>query len=242
MLHATNIHKAFGENKVLKGIDIEIKPGTITCLVGPSGTGKTTLLRALSVLDLPDQGTVTIDGESHSFPLKEGEVITPPYPQLTVVFQSLFLWPHLTLRENIMLPAGNIARDDIHADLDELITFFEMEHFIDNYPNQASLGQRQRVALARALMLNPKYILMDEITSSLDVEQIHKILTKLEMLKEKGIGIFLITHLLNFAKRAADNICFIDDGKIIESGPPSILQKPKTDRLKQFVSVVEAAS
>lgn len=243
MLVTKNISKSFGAAHVLKGVDLEIAPGQITCLIGPSGTGKTTLLRALSLLDPPTAGSVIIEEETFKFPLPEGVILKPPWPRLTVVFQQLFLWPHLTLKENILLPARNIKNAARCAqDLDKLVELFGMGHFIDRYPNQASLGQRQRVALARALMLEPTYILMDEITSSLDVEQIAKILPHLQELKKEGIGIFLITHLLGFARRAADQIAFMDDGKIVETGGPEIIDKPKSERLKQFVSTVKAAS
>ena len=244
MLAGTNIHKAFEDTPVLEGVDVSIKPGTITCLVGPSGAGKTTLLRALAFLDLPDRGELIIKEHHYTFPLSyPASDITPPWPDVTVVFQSLFLWPHLTLRENILLPARNRHKpDEIDDALTELIDHFDMAHFIDNYPNQTSLGQRQRVALARAVMVKPRIILMDEITSSLDVEQVYKILTTLESLRGQGIGMMVITHLLNFARRTADQILFISDGKIVESGTPQILDKPATNRLQQFVSVVEAAS
>ncbi len=244
MLTATNIHKSFDENHILKGVDISITPGSITCVIGPSGTGKTTLLRALALLDHSDQGQVEIDGASYNFPLADKSLLGTPWPDMTVVFQSLFLWPHLTLRENILLPARN-RWDDVeamNAELEDLVSSFEMEHFIDQYPNQASLGQRQRIAIARAIMVKPKYILMDEITSSLDIEQVYKILTRLEALKERNIGIFLITHQIGFAKRAADYVVFMDDGTIAESGEASILSAPKTKRLQNFLSMIEMAS
>ncbi|MBL8640666.1 MAG: amino acid ABC transporter ATP-binding protein [Alphaproteobacteria bacterium] len=234
MLSARNIYKSFDGRKILDGVDIDIAPGQISCIIGPSGTGKTTLLRALCMLDLPDEGSISLDGT----------VLGPqdtPWPRVTAVFQSLFLWPHLTLRENIMLPARN-HNPDAAKDIEGLINLFEMGHFIDNYPNQSSVGQRQRVALARALILNPKYVLLDEITSALDVEQSARILTKLTHLKERGIGIFLITHHLGFAKRAADQIIFMSDGKVTEKGAPSILETPQTPRLREFLSLAEIAA
>lgn len=231
MLSARNLHKSYGNRSILNGVDIDIAAGQITCVIGPSGTGKTTLLRLLSQLEAQDSGNILVDGEKN----------LSPWPKVTTVFQSLFLWPHLTLRENIMLPARN-HNSNADKDIEGLIKLFEMNHFIDNYPNQSSVGQRQRVALARALILNPKYVLLDEITSALDVEQTAKILTKLTHLKERGIGVFLITHHLGFAKHAADNIIFMSDGKVTEQGSPKILDTPKTERLREFLSLAELAA
>jgi ABC-type polar amino acid transport system ATPase subunit len=242
MITAKNITKSFEGRTILDGIDLDIPQGKITCLIGPSGSGKTTLLRSIALLEAPDSGSVDVDGKVYNFPTPNNVVENPPWPEMTVVFQSLFLWPHLTLRQNIMLPAKRAGLPNVHERLAELIVFFEMEHFIDRYPNEASRGQQQRVALARALMLQPKYILLDEITSALDVEQVAKVLEELQKLRDAGIGIFIITHLLGFARRASDQILFLNDGKIEESGGPEILVSPKTERLKNFVQLIEAAS
>jgi ABC-type polar amino acid transport system ATPase subunit len=242
MLSAHNLSFSYSNKPVLKNIDIHIAPGGITVLIGPSGCGKTTLLRCLALLEPPQTGTIAVDDETFTYPWPAGKIFTPPWPKLTTVFQQLFLWPHLTLRENILLPVRRRNMPNMHEELDALIESFDMRAFIDNYPNEASLGQRQRVALARALMLQPRYLLLDEITSALDVEQIAKILSYLKNLRGKDIGIFIITHLLGFARHAADRVYFMADGTIAESGSSDILRNPQTERLGQFLSVIAAAS
>ncbi len=242
MLEARNLNFSYGDKPILKNVSLQVPPGGITVLIGPSGTGKTTLLRCLALLEPPQSGSISIDHETFTYPWPAGKAFTPPWPKLTTVFQQLFLWPHMTLRENILLPVRRRKGGDIHGELNALIEAFDMKDFIDSYPNEASLGQRQRVALARALMLEPRYLLLDEITSALDVEQIAKILTYLKGLRGKNIGIFIITHLLGFAKHAADQVVFMANGEVAESGSPDILKNPQTERLYQFLSVIAAAS
>ncbi len=244
MLDVRNLDFGYNGSTLLNDINLSIKPGEITVLIGPSGAGKTTLLRCLAKLEKPKRGTIVIDDDVYSYPWPPEKPFLPPWPKLTAVFQQLFLWPHLTLHENIMLPVRlhNGDAKDRHDQFDEIVEAFDMKEFINRYPNEASLGQRQRVALARALMLKPHYLLLDEITSALDVEQITKILGYLKQLRGKDIGIFLITHLLGFARHAADQVLFMDDGRIAEQGGPDILKNPQTERLAQFLSVIAAAS
>lgn len=242
MLKASNVTKSYGGAKILKGIDLTIEPGKITVLIGPSGSGKTTLLKIFALLETPDSGLVTVDEQTYSFPLGKGQQIKAPWPKVTVVFQQLFLWPHLTLLQNMTLPLYARGEDDDSPRVHELIELFDMKDFIYRYPNQASLGQRQRAALVRALLLEPQYILLDEITSSLDVEQTAIILSKLKELRDKGIGILTITHLLQFAQEAADQVVFMDAGEILEEGGPELLVNPEHERIRKFMSVVKAAS
>jgi ABC-type polar amino acid transport system ATPase subunit len=242
MLEARNLNFSYGDKQVLKNINLQVAAGGITVLIGPSGTGKTTLLRCLSFLEQPQSGQIDIDDRVFKYPWQQGLPFDPPWPKLTTVFQQLFLWPHMTLRENILLPVRRRCTSDTNDELDALIESFDMKEFIDNYPNEASLGQRQRGALARALMLGPRYLLLDEITSALDVEQIAKILAYLKSLRGKNIAIFIITHLLGFARHAADQVVFMDNGEIVESGGSGILKAPQTERLFQFLSVIAAAS
>ncbi len=240
-LQARDLSFAYDDGvPVFSAIDLAIRPGEISVLIGPSGTGKTTLLRCLALLDPPASGTICVDDQSFSFPLAADTPFVPPWPLVTTVFQQLFLWPHLTLRENILLPVR--LRGGAMDGLAEMIEAFDMASFIDRYPNEVSLGQRQRAALARAVLLQPRYLLLDEITSALDVEQVANILAYLKALRNKGIGIFLITHLLGFARHTADQVLFMAGGEIVERGGPDILKNPTSERLFQFLSVVAAAS
>ena len=239
MLEGTKLSKHFGSHCVLDAADVAVQPGKITAVIGPSGSGKTTLLRALSLLDAPDAGTVAIDDRKYEFP-QASALTLRPWPQVTVVFQQHFLWPHLTVRENILLPVRR--RADTEEDLALLCRALQIRPFLERYPNEVSLGERQRAAIARAVMLRPRYLLMDEITSALDVEQISAILRFLPLLKERGVGIMLITHHLQFAAKMADQVIMLDRGVVVDCGSARILSSPSSPRLRAFLSEIALAA
>ncbi len=239
MIHARQLTKSRAGKLVLDRVDLTLTPGKVTAIIGPSGGGKTTLLRAVSLLDPPESGTLAVDDIAYRFPLDPEAPFVKPWPRVTAVFQQLFLWPHLTLRENIMLPLRCLKRADAKDTVEPLVERFGMTGFVDRYPNEVSGGQQQRAALARALALNPEYLLLDEITSALDVEQSAILLTHLLELRGTGIGILLISHHLHFLQRAADEIVFLDEGRIVETGGPEMLTKPNTERVARFVEAAE---
>ncbi len=241
MLAAVQISKTFSGAAALKNVSVQIAPGELTVVLGPSGSGKTTLLRCISLLETPDSGSVEIDGRMFA-QLSAPETWREIYPRVGVVFQNLSLWPHLTLRQNILLPLtlrGGGTSDPYAA---QLIETFGMRGFIDRLPRQVSGGEKQRAAIVRALVLRPSYLLLDEITSALDVEQIVVLLRELERLKGDGVGILLITHLLGFARRAADRFIFLDEGQIAEQGTAEQLTTPRSPRLRSFIDHLVQAS
>ena len=234
MLRAINITKQINGREILKDISLSLESGEIISVIGPSGAGKTTLLRAISLVDSPNSGSLTIGEDNYNFPMQKTEKVKLPYPNLTVVFQQLFIWPHLTIRENISLPLkGNTDQKYF----DEVVGLFQMNDFLDRYPNEVSIGQRQRAALVRALLLKPKYLLLDEVTSALDIEQSHLILGHLKQIAEKGVGIIFVSHALHFASKISSKVIFLDNGKVVEEGTGDILTNPKTERLKKFINM-----
>jgi arginine transport system ATP-binding protein len=239
LITAKNINKSYGDFHVLKDINITLKQGEITVLFGPSGGGKTTLLRNLSLLDLPDSGELQIFEQQYCFPYKKISELKLPYPSLTVVFQQLFLWPHLNNKKNILL-----ALDKNSAEFKDSIDYFnylvkelQMENYIDKFPNESSLGQKQRVAIARALVLKPKFILFDEITASLDILQIRNIVEILLKLKSEYIGLMFITHNIELAKKIGDKLIFMNNGEIVETGKVDMLKYTESETLKQFLAL-----
>jgi len=186
------------------------------------------------LVDFPDSGLLEIGENKYQFPVKNNKKIHYPYPNLTVVFQQFFIWPHLTIKENITLALrGNI--DSKH--FDEIAGLFQMKSFLDRYPNQVSLGERQRAVLARALLLKPEYLLLDEVTSALDLEQSHLILSHLKQIADRGVGIVFVSHALHLASKISSKVIFLDAGKVVEEGSGEILTNPKTERLQKFISI-----
>lgn len=237
MLIGSALSKSFGHTKVLDRLSITVEPGRITALLGRTGVGKTTLLRALAMIDPPNSGAVGVDEVVFQFP-REATTIVGPWPSVTVVFQDLFLWPHLTNRNNILHPLKLNKFGDAVDRLDVLAGELDLVDFLDRYPNEVSRGQRQAVAIARALALRPKYILLDEVTASLDIGRAARLADTLRLRANQGMGVMIITHQLAFARTSADRIAFMHDGAIVEEGPSSLLDFPGTESLRAFVSLI----
>lgn len=241
MLEGVDIFKSYGAAEILHGVNVQIHPGTITTIIGPSGSGKSTLLRSLALLDPPTAGAVVLDGKRIAFPRQEPIPTEEVWPRLTVVFQQLFLWPHLTIRQNALLPLRSRGITDAERRVATVIQDFGIASFADRFPNEVSLGQRQLGAIARAFALEPHYLLLDEITSALDVEYVAMILEKLKQLRDRGVALLLISHLIDFARKSADQIVFLDGGSVVEQGTPEILNRPQSKRLERFLGLVLGA-
>ena len=239
MLVAENITKSYSGRQALADISLSVKRGDIVAIIGPSGGGKSTLLRALALLDPPDAGRVAVDDLTYQFPTQSVHSPPSPWPRVTLVFQQLFLWPHLTIRQNLELPLRRLDRTTSRARVEQAVGRLGLDEFLDRHPNEVSIGQRQKAAIARATVLNPSYLLLDEITSALDVENIKTVLDHLLELARAGTGILLVTHLIGFAKSATNQVLFVEDGRIVERGSSDVLGDPKSKRLAGFLSLID---
>jgi ABC-type polar amino acid transport system ATPase subunit len=237
MLKGIDIDKQLGTTNILRGASVAIEGGTVTALIGPSGAGKSTLLRALSLVDPPTKGIVQIDDIEYRFPEHNHPLPSTVWPDVTVVFQQLFLWPHLSLRQNIYLPLRKRNKGNGQKFAVDLLRLFELESCLDRFPYEVSIGQRQRAAIVRAMALEPKYLLMDEITSALDVEQVRRLAECIRLVKATGCGIVVVTHLLGFARTVAERVVFMEQGEIIESGVIGLLDNPNHKRVREFLSL-----
>jgi len=235
MLKGTNIQKIINGAQILKDINLTIQPSKISCLIGPSGGGKSTVLSCLSLLTNPTEGLVSVDGQDFTFPNGKSSYKSFPYPNVTVVFQGLFLFPHLTNEANILLPLKE--RNKISSNYDTLIDQLKIREVLKKFPNECSGGEKQRVALARQILLEPKYLLLDEVTSALDLETVNTVANILIDLKNNGTGILLVTHMINLAKTISDDFYFLDKGVMIESGDIAQLKTPETERLSKFLQI-----
>jgi cystine transport system ATP-binding protein len=239
-VEATGVEKAFGDNKVLKGVSFKVAKGTATAIIGPSGSGKTTLLRTLNALDRADAGVIRVDDVEIDFS-------TPtPKPEVRrfqsrsgFVFQGHNLFPHKTVLENVIegpVIVQKRPRDEVVAEALELLEQVGLEAKKDQYPFQLSGGQQQRVGIARALALKPKLVLFDEPTSALDPELVGEVLAVIKDLAVEGWTLVIVTHEIQFARQVSNQVLFTDQGVILEQGPPDeVIGDPKEERTRQFL-------
>ena len=235
-LSLRGVVKQFGENTVCDGIDLDVEEGQMVCLIGASGAGKSTLLRCINLLEAVEDGEIFLDGEDIAEPGLNPQGVRA---RIGMVFQSFNLFPHMTALENAMLAPRRVhgrSKADLVGEVEELFKRFGLADRMHNYPDQLSGGQQQRVAIIRALAMRPEVMLFDEITSALDPQLVGEVLDVLLMLKQQGMTMVLATHEMGFARQAADKVCFLKDGKIIEEGPPEALfDAPKREETKAFL-------
>ena len=230
------VHKSFGTNSVLNGIDLDIAEGTVVSLIGPSGSGKSTLLRCINLLEPIDDGEIRLDDVDISIP---GFDANPVRRRIGMVFQNFNLFPHMSVQDNITLsPIRTLGVNKAlaRAKAAELLERFGLADKVNAFPDQLSGGQQQRVAIVRALAIEPEVLLLDEITSSLDPELVGEVLDVVRELKKSGMTLVLATHEMGFARDISDLVCVLDDGHIIEQGlPGQVFSAPKSERAQQFL-------
>ncbi|MCV7253715.1 amino acid ABC transporter ATP-binding protein [Mycolicibacterium fluoranthenivorans] len=240
-VQAEGVEKAFGENKVLKGVSFSVARGTATTIIGPSGSGKTTLLRALAALDVPDAGVIRVGDQEIDFAKPVAKDKLRAYrAQSGFVFQGHNLFPHKTVLENITegpVIVQKRPKAEAEADALALLEQVGLAAKRDQYPFELSGGQQQRVGIARALALKPKVVLFDEPTSALDPELVGEVLSVIKDLAVEGWTLVIVTHEIQFAKQVSDQVLFTDQGIILEQGPPAaVIGDPQEERTQQFLN------
>jgi polar amino acid transport system ATP-binding protein len=236
------VSKRFGDNEVLHGIDLSVDLHQVVCVIGASGSGKSTLLRCLNLLEPVDAGTIVIDGQT----ITNGPVdVNALRRKIGIVFQAFNLFPHMTVLQNIMLAprkALGLTKAQADAEARELLDRIGLLDKANEFPDRLSGGQQQRVAIVRALAMEPKLMLLDEITSALDPQLVSEVLNLVRELAQTGMTMILATHEMSFAHEVADKVCFLDAGVICEEGPPQqIFTAPKEQRTREFLArIIEA--
>lgn len=242
MIRVKGLQKAFKQNQVLKGIDLEVAPGEVICVIGPSGSGKSTFLRCLNMLEHPDAGEIELDGDVLQFtgkdvPMKQMRKLRA---KTGMVFQSFNLFPHMTALENVMegpLVVKGHPKEQVKRSAEALLAKVGLSDKKDLFPGQLSGGQQQRVAIARALAMEPSVLLFDEPTSALDPELVGEVLKTMQELAQEGQTMVIVTHEMAFARDVADRIVFMDGGVVVESGPPEqVFAHPAEERTRRFLS------
>ncbi|MBE6106058.1 amino acid ABC transporter ATP-binding protein [Anaerovibrio lipolyticus] len=238
MIDIKDLRKSFEDHEVLKGINLHINPKEVVVIIGPSGSGKSTLLRCMNMLEEPTSGKVVVDG----IELNGEANINKAREEIGMVFQRFNLFPHMTVLQNITLApmkVRKISKEEAEKTAMELLNQVGLADKAGAYPPQLSGGQQQRVAIARALAMKPKVMLFDEPTSALDPEMVKEVLEVMKSLADKGMTMAIVTHEMGFAREVGDRLLFVDDGQIIEQGPPKeVFDNPKEERTKLFFSKI----
>ncbi|MEO8626995.1 MAG: amino acid ABC transporter ATP-binding protein [Betaproteobacteria bacterium] len=244
VLEVRNLCKRFGEHQVLTDVSLRVTKGKTVCILGPSGSGTSTLLRCLNWLEKPDDGFVFLSGERIGYrpggrvPMSPAE-LAAVRARIGMVFQHFNLWPHLTVLGNIIeapIHVKHMPHAEAIADAERLLAKVGLSNKRDAYPARLSGGQRQRVAIARALAMRPELMLFDEATSTLDPELVGEVLTVMEDLAQEGMTMVVVTHEMGFARDAADEVVFLDHGRVIESAQPAqFFERPQSERAQQFL-------
>lgn len=238
IVEISGLRKSYGTNEVLKGIDLQVQPGEVIAIIGKSGSGKSTLLRCINGLEEFQSGSLTVDGK----PLlhDNAAAMRELRQHVGMVFQSFNLFPHLTVGKNIMLAPGLVKKKDAaanEAQARQLLDRVGLAEKFEAFGDQLSGGQQQRVAIARALAMQPAVLLCDEITSALDPELVGEVLRVVESLADEGMTLLMVTHEMSFARKVADRVIFMHQGRVHEIGPPAeLFGSPSTPELKQFLS------
>lgn len=239
IINVKNLRKSFSGKEILKGINLEVEKGQIISIIGPSGSGKSTFLRCINFMEIPDSGQIIFQGKEIQNNEKE---LNELRKNIGMVFQSFNLFPHMTVKENICmapLMLGILNKSQAEEKAEKLLTMLGLSDKINAYPNSLSGGQKQRIAIARALAMNPKVLLLDEVTSALDPEMVKEVLDVIKGLTNTGITMLLVTHEMNFAREISDQVIFMDQGQILEMAEPKeIFENPKEKRLQDFLSKV----
>ena len=234
-----DLHKSFGSNEVLKGIDCDIQTGEVVCVIGPSGSGKSTFLRCINCLEEPTKGTVRVDGNLMD---EKAKNIDELREDVGMVFQHFNLFPHLSVMENLTIAPvlrKKMDKDEATKVGMDLLERVGLADKADAMPNSLSGGQKQRVAIARALAMRPGLMLFDEPTSALDPEMVGEVLDVMRQLAKEGMTMVVVTHEMGFARQVSDRVLFIDQGVIAEDGTPAeVFDNPKNERTKSFLNKV----
>ena len=241
-LELEGVHKSFGKLEVLRGIDLTLAEHEVVCLIGASGSGKSTLLRCVNLLEPIDAGRIVVAAEELTAP---GVDINRVRREIGIVFQSFNLFPHMDVLENVTLgprKALGLSKADATASADALLERFGLADKRSEFPDRLSGGQQQRVAIVRALAMQPRLLLLDEVTSALDPELVAEVLDVIRELAAGGMTMLIATHEMSFARDVANRVCFLHDGRILEQGPPEqVFGAPREDRTRQFLQRIVAA-